>query len=148
MKQKIGLILTLGIAVVAIGAAAAVTHNIVQSYQTASGSLTGTTVVTDTTELNTDVTLPAGVTNQQVNLAITRSQIKSLCLYATAQMTVLVNSTGAPANTFTLTAAAPQIGIGTGALSLAADVTSLWLTCTNTNGCVFSLRSVLHTTVP
>jgi hypothetical protein len=105
-------------------------------------------VVSDTTELNTDVTLATAVTNTRVNLAITRAQIASLCLYSSANMTVLVNSTSAPANTFTLTAAAPQIGTGTNALALEADVTSLWLTCTNTNGCVFSLRSVLHTTVP
>jgi hypothetical protein len=147
IKAKILVGLTVVAAVAAV-AAASVTHNIVQSYQTAAGSLTGTTVVTSDTEHNTDITLPSAVTNSRVNLTITRSQIQSLCLFSSVYTWVSVNSTSAPANTFLLAPAAPQIGTGTNALSLAADVSSLWLSCTNTNGGTLSLRAVLHTTVP
>jgi hypothetical protein len=145
-KQVIATVVA-AIAVSAI-AIASVTHNIVQSYQTAAGSLTGTTVVTDNTELNTDVAMAGAVTNSRVNLAITRTQLQSLCLYATVYTWVAVNSTSAPANSYLLAPGAPQIGLGSNALSLSADVSSLWLSCTNTNGGTFSLRSVLHTTVP
>ena len=131
---------------VTLGATAAITHNIVQSYQTAEGSLTGTTVITDDSEFNTSATLSGAVTNGVLTVTLTRSQLRSLCLYSTDYLTVLVNSSSAPANTFLLSPNSPQIGIGTNALSLVADVSALYLTCTNTNGCTFSLRSVLHTT--
>lgn len=124
----------------------AATVNIVQSYQTAAGSLTGTTAVTDTTEFDADLVWTNAVTNRAVSLPLTLTNLQCLCLYSSAYATAMVNSTSSPANTFILQPGAPQIGTGTNALGLVSNVTTWYLTCTNTNGCTFSLRSILHTT--
>ena len=144
--MKLKTLLITAVAAIAVVATASVTHNIVQTYQTAGGSIVGSTVVTDNTELNCDVTMATNTVNGQVNLALKRSQLCSLCLYSTVAATVKMNSSNAPTDTILLLPATPQIGTGTNALSLSGDVTNLWLTCTNPG--TFSLRAVLHMSVP
>ena len=50
--------------------ASAITHNILTSYQTQSGSLTGTAAATSDTKQNADVVMTAGGTNIVLAVAI------------------------------------------------------------------------------
>ena len=60
MNMKRWTVMVAVMGAVATLSAVAVTHNILTSYQTAAGSLTGTASVTSDTEQNADVTMTSG----------------------------------------------------------------------------------------
>ena len=121
-------------------------HNIIQSYQTASGSLTGQVAVTGDAELNSDVDLAAAASNVELDLAVTRLNIKSCALVCTGDCTVKTNSTGSPSETINLTANQPSIAKNaTEAQALfSANLTKLYLS--STAGGKFSVRFLLDQT--
>ena len=76
MTKKLLLLTTL--TTLALGLpAAAITHNILTSYQTHSGSLTGTASVTSDTEQNADVLITGGGTNIVLAVAL---NVTNACL--------------------------------------------------------------------
>lgn len=125
------------------------THTITSSYTVPSGSVVGNTVVTDNEELNIDVVLAAASTNIEVDIVLTRSQLKTLCLFCTGACTVKTNSSSAPSDTISLIAGLPNISANNAGVMLVlptADTTKLFLT--SAAGGTFSLRSIIHSTNP
>ncbi len=119
-------------------------HNVVQSYQTAGGSLTGNLAVTGDMEQNADVVLTAGASNTLLTFAFTRANVKSIALYCTGDCTIKVNSTGSPQETITLTAGQPTIAANNTAAEalFSGDVTAFYLS--STAGGTFSVRVLLQ----
>jgi hypothetical protein len=126
--------------------AGAITHTILTSYQTGSGSLTGSTTVTSDTEQNADVTLTAGTSNQVLAVSLNVSNAQSLCLFCTQPCTVQLYNADVLWNTVSLTANSPSVSIGSNQVWTVMgtnEITSLHL-WPGTNSSVFSMRSVVH----
>lgn len=121
-------------------------HNVVQSYQTAAGSLTGNLAVVGDTELNADVTLAALSTNVELDVPFTLANVKSIALLCSAACTVKTNSSGSPQETITLVAAQPLIckSQTEAAAQFAGNVTKFYLS--STAGGNFSVRILLDQT--
>ena len=121
------------------------TH-VIQSYQTAGGSLVGNLAVDGDTEINADVTLAASSTNVELDVAFTRASVKSLGIICSAACTVKTNSSGAPQETITLVAGLPQICKTNAEVvaMFAGNVTKLYLSCAA--GGSFSIRMLLDYT--
>ena len=126
--------------------AAAITHNILTSYQTQSGSLTGTASVTSDTEQNADYTMTTGGTNIVLAVPINGSNALTLALFSTTDCTVAMYNGTTATKTNTLLANTPTVAVGSNAIWLICvsnTITSLKLSCSS-NACTFSLRSVVH----
>ena len=138
-----------GIAVVLVGlslTAAAITHNILTSYQTAAGNLSGSTAVTSDSEDNADVLLTGGTSNQVLTVWLNSSNTLSLCLFATQPCTVQFYNSSTLWNTVALTNNAPVVAVGSNAvyaIMATNQITALHL-WPGTNNCLFSMRSVRH----
>ncbi len=145
MKKQI--IIMAGIICLALGLpAAAITHNILTSYQTQSGSLTGTASVTSDTEQNADVTMTGGGTNVVLTVALNTTNAQTLALFATTDCTVAFYNATTPWKTNSLTANTPSVAVGSNQIYTAIGtnvITSLKLSCSS-NTCTFSLRSIVH----
>jgi len=145
MKAK----LFAGMAVVCLALglpAAAITHNILTSYQTPSGNLTGSTAVTSDSEDNADVTLTGGTSNQVLLVSLNVSNCQSLCLFSTQPCTVQLYNAATLWNTVVLGQNSPNTAVGSNAVFQIMKtniITSLHL-WPGTNTQVFSLRSVVH----
>ena len=125
--------------------AAAITHNILTSYQTQSGSLTGTASVTSDTEQNADVLITGGGTNIVLAVALNVTNAQTLALYSTLAADVAFYNGATGWKTNTLTANTPSVAVGSNAIWAVMGtniITSLKITTTNT--CTFSLRSIIH----
>jgi len=126
--------------------ASAITHNILTSYQTQSGSLTGTAAVTSDTEQNADVTMTGGGTNIVLTVALNTTNAQTLALYATTDCAVAFYNGATAWKTNTLVALTPSVAVGSNAVWTVMGtntITSLKLSC-STNTCTFSLRSIVH----
>jgi hypothetical protein len=133
------------LALLAAIAMCGITHTIVLSYQTAGGSLTGSTAVAGDTEINSDVVLVANAANVELDLDIVRANCKAMGLNCTGDCTVKINSS-ANAVSVTLVANTPVILATTAAIQaeFAADITKLYLS--STAGGTFSIRAILDET--
>lgn len=124
----------------------AITHNILTSYQTQSGALTGTAAVTSDTEQNADVVMTGGGTNIVLTVALNTTNAQTLALYATAACDVAFYNGATAWKTNTLVALTPSVAVGSNAVWTVMGtntITSLKLSC-STNTCTFSLRSIIH----
>ncbi len=121
-------------------------HNVVQSYQTAAGSLTGNLAVIGDTELNADVTLAAAASNVELDVPFTLANVKSIALLCSGACTIKTNNTGSPQETITLTAGQPTIckSQTEAAALFAGNVTKFYLS--STPGGNFSVRILLDQT--
>lgn len=144
MTKKLLLITTL--TALALGLpAAAITHNILTSYQTPSGSLTGTAAVTSDTEQNADVLITGGGTNIILTVALNVTNAQTLALYSTLAADVAFYNGATSWKTNTLTANTPSVAVGSNQIWAVMGtniITALKITTTNT--CTFSLRSIIH----
>jgi len=146
MNMKRWTVMVAVMGAVATLSAVAVTHNILTSYQTAAGSLTGTASVTSDTEQNADVTMTSGGTNVVLAVPINVSNALSLALFSTTDCTVAMYNGTTATKTNTLLANTPTVAVGSNAIWLVCvsnTITSLKLSCSS-NACTFSLRSVVH----
>lgn len=118
-----------------------VKHQVSITYRTNNGSVSVPAVeVSGDAELVYDDTIPAGTTNKQIVLALDVSEVKGFvmacpAISATKTIVIKTNSTSSPANTLTLTSAVPGVVYytgQTGANPLTTDVTSLYVTSTDT----------------
>jgi hypothetical protein len=119
-------------------------HNVIQTYQTAGGSITGTTVCTGDMEQNADVVLSAGASNVLLTYAFTRANAKSCVLYCSGDCTIKTNSSGSPQDTITLN---PGIPIPAASLTaveaiFSGNITAFYLS--STAGGTFSVRLLLQ----
>ena len=122
-------------------------HNIIQSYQTAAGSLTGTLAVTGDTEINADVVLAASSTDVELDVAFAKANVKSIAMTCSAACTVETNANNhAGGNQIDLVAGQPTLcKNNTEAQAMFTnDVTKLFLTCSA--GGTFSIRILLDQT--
>lgn len=101
-------------------------------------------------ELNLDVPITSNQTNKQINFALDVSQVKLFVIMATQNMVVKTNSSGSPANTFTLVKDVPYFWtVGNGTLTDTAgttlvDVTTIY--ATNTTAGTLRIRSLVDPT--
>lgn len=118
-----------------------VSHSVTVAYKTNNGSVSlPLTAVTGDAELVYDDTLAAGVTNKEIVMALDVSALKGFVIVvdaitATKTVTVKTNSSSSPADTLTLTPAAPGVFWFTGSWfdnPLTTDVTSFFVTSTDT----------------
>lgn len=121
-------------------------HNVVQSYQTAGGSLTGSLAVTGDTEFNADVTLAPAATGIELDVPFTRANVKSIGLFCTGDCTIKTNSNSTPQETISLTAGQPTIAKNTTDINalFSNNVTKFFLA--STAGGAFSVRILLDQT--
>lgn len=122
------------------------TQSISLSVASGTDTFTSVTQVTDAQARSVDETLTAGATNVEVDIVLTRAQIKSLVLSCIGgDLTIKTNSSSAPADTVVmanngLTVWSTVAGIGTNPFPT-ADVTKLFLS--STAGTVFKLRAIV-----
>lgn len=119
-------------------------HNVITAYQTAGGSIGGTTTCSADTEINADVVLAAEATDVVLTVAIDVGQVVCLAMMCTAACTVK-NSGGT--TLATLVANVPRLCANNADATalLLADITSLKLTCAL--GGTFSLRTLQDQTL-
>jgi hypothetical protein len=125
------------------------THTVSKSYKTDAGTSSSITYTkTGPTEINYDGTIAASTTNHEVDLVFTHASITSICIYASAAVTIKSNSTSAPDSTVTL-ADGQQIiwnsnENGTNPF-VAADVTKLYITnASSTTASTVKIRILLN----
>lgn len=101
-------------------------------------------------ELNLDVSVAAGATNQQYHIAFTRANLQSLCIAAGDVLTIKTNSSGSPTDTITLSAAPGQVLVwslasdGLSRCPFSADVTTLYVTNGTANPINLKIRGLLN----
>lgn len=84
-------------------------------------------------EKNTEITVPNGTTNQQINIALEvdpTNKVVSVLINASVAMTLKTNSSGTPQETFSLTANSPILYRNDDGRAniFAGDVTSFFVT--------------------
>lgn len=119
-----------------------ITHTLNIAYQTPNGNLSTSQSVSGDLGIDLDVALLSNDTAKEIDLAITNSQLKSLVLVSTQDMTVKTNhSDGTADDTVALLANVPQVFVasvvGTNPFA-AANVTKLYVN--NTSGVAASLK--------
>ncbi len=126
-----------------------ISHTIIRSYRDQSGNLiTGSSTITDDTELNTSVVITAGATNHEVDWSATRANLQSLCLFTDQAITIKTNSSGSPTDTISMNAN-QEIAWGLAVDSLSrcpfsADVTKLYITNAGANNANVQIRAIAH----
>jgi hypothetical protein len=86
------------------------THSVGVTYKTAEGTIASTTdTYTADAEYVIDETIAASTTNKEIDMTLTKANIKSLCLYSDQAVTVNTNSTGAGASDTIVLAAKVQL---------------------------------------
>lgn len=124
-------------------------HGISLTVVTGSGNFQKNATVSDAQTRSVSKTLAASSTNVEVDIVLTRAQIKSLVLSNVGgDLTIKTNSTSAPGDTVTMATGDVSLwsstaGIGTDPFAT-ADVTKLYLT--STAGTVFNLDAVVSAT--
>lgn len=116
------------------------THTISQSYKTAEGTTTSTVdSYTADTDYTIDAIIAASTTNKEIDLALTRANIKSLVMYSDQAIVIKTNSTVA-SDTITL-AAKIQLVWNTDSLfsiPFAGNVTKFFIT--NSGGVAANIK--------
>ncbi len=129
------------------------THTIVKQYRDSSGNIIGgTESATNNTEINFDDVVTAGTTDKECVWAITRANLKAVCLWADKAVTICTNaaSTGAPQETIPLAANQAIIwNLATdliGKCPFSADVTKLYISNAGASDANVKVRSLLDQT--
>ncbi len=107
------------------------THSITKGYKTDEG--TTSSVVTSRTgdsELGIEDNVAASTTNKHYALAVTKTQILMMCIFASKALTIKTNSSTTPQETITLTAGQQIVADITGGdtCPFSADVTGFYVT--------------------
>lgn len=106
------------------------THTLTINYSDGYQTINQQISKSDDRSLELDVTVAANVTNQAHAFPIDVSEVKSMYLMSTQNITIKTNSTSTPANTLNLLANRPVIWQDgdLNSLLLTTDVTTLYLT--------------------
>lgn len=125
----------------------AFTHVKGVTYKNDAGTIASVTnTYTGNAEANLELSVAASTTNGEHDLVFTAASIVSLCIYATAALTIKTNSTSAPDDTIALAAGeAITWASGDSATSpFTVDVTKLYITnASSTVASTLKIR-VLH----
>lgn len=124
-------------------------QTITQTVTSGSDTFQAVYTVTNTQSRAITITLAASTTNHEIDIVLTRAQVKALTLQSNGgDLTIKTNSSGSPADTVVMVSGGlitwdPADGIGTDPFAT-ADVTKLFLT--TTAGTIFSLRAIVTDT--
>src|SRR5690242_1094873 len=122
-------------------------HTIQRIYNDGITNVTSSESVSNDTQINFDGSIAGGSTNAQLNLAFTKANMKSLCLWCDRALTIKTNSTGSPQDTISLTANQAIVWShahdGDSACPFSDDVTTIYVTLAAGAAATFKLRSIL-----
>jgi hypothetical protein len=132
-----------------------ITHSFRRSWSRPGETLGGDVEVTAGKEVNISEPIPAESTNLLVACAIDVSQLKGLYLISNLDLVVKTNSSGSPANTFTLYAGVPYMWMegdsairDTAGNAVTVDITAIYVTNAHeTAEAQFDLRALVDPTV-
>ncbi len=124
------------------------THSITKGYKTDEGTVTSVvTSITGNAEEGLETTLAVGATNQLFTVAITKTQILSVCLFCSTSCTVKTNSSSTPQDTIAISAGGQVVYEGAGAAGPAnpfsGNITALYVTNNDAKAGNFKLRVLL-----
>lgn len=127
-----------------------ITHRIGETYNGGAGTVSSVTrTFTGDGEVRYSGSIPAGTTDGQINIAITRANVKSLVFYASKGVTVKTNNAATPTDTFTLADGQSRIWGNDELLSrlvITADVTALFVTNAGAAASDFRVEALIDTT--
>lgn len=132
-----------------LGVTGVFTHSITKGYKTDEGTVTSVvTAITGDSEAGLEATIPVGGTNVPFVIAITRSQILSVCVYCSTSATIKTNSSSTPQDTINLAAGAQVVYEGAGATGAAnpfsGNITAIYVTNNDPKAGNFKLRVLLN----
>lgn len=113
------------------------------SYTLDSGTpVTDSTTITDEVGVTLDCEGSGAVTDELHNIAIDVSELSSIMMLASANMTIETNSSSAPDNTYTLLANIPLIWQQSSGITnpVTTDVTKIYITKAGAGSWTFKLR--------
>jgi hypothetical protein len=127
-----------------------INHTATRSYKTQSSqTMALTETINGDMELNVTLTIPANTTNQAIVIAITQTDLLSVCLYANgAALTVKTNSSGSPQDTIALVSGQCLVWTlqtdGIGKIPFSANVTEFFVTNATSGSAIFQYACVLN----
>ncbi len=122
------------------------THQVLTTYKNSAGTVVAITdSYTDDFEVQLDHATAASTTNEEIDFAITYANVKCMLMYSDQTVTVKSNSTGAPGDTFTLTAAKALVWNTDRHEScpITSNITKVYVTNTNTSAANLKFRFLL-----
>lgn len=124
-----------------------ISHVLTLSWARNGESISQSVTISDNGELNRNVTVANGATDFPVAATIDVSEIKSLYIHSTQNVTIETNSGGSPANTLTVTANKPLVWyVGCGLTNpLSTDVTGLFITNASGSSADVKIRIIVDT---
>lgn len=127
------------------------THKITHRVEAGGETIQQTSEVTADQETNVEVTVAGSTTDDQVDVAIDISDLKSIYMETDQDLTVETNSGSTPDDTFTLKANMPMTWNTDSSLpnpfASATDVTALYLTNAGSTAATFRMK-VLQDVTP
>lgn len=131
-----------------VGVVGILTHKVGQSYSDDSGTVTSTVATyTDDSEVALDASVPASTTNKEYDLAVSKTDIKSMVLYSDVAVTIKTNSSSTPQETIALAAKQSLIWASdhSETCPFANDVTKFFISNAGTAAANVKFRALLHT---
>jgi len=118
-------------------------HTLTSAWTRAGESVSVNKTYTVEGEQNVDVAVPAATTHKEVNIDLDVSELKTLMILSTTDVTIKTNSTGSPDDTLTVVANTPVMwGDDTGiTCPLTVDVTKIYITNAGAVASTVKIRS-------
>ncbi|MDP9292787.1 MAG: hypothetical protein M3O82_10560 [Verrucomicrobiota bacterium] len=127
-------------------AAGVLTHVITTGYKNDAGTVSSVLkTYTGDAEENVEDVVAVGITNKLYTVAITKTQIVSMCIYSSGAVTIKTNSSSAPTETITLAAGDAKTWATDHAEScpFSANITALYVTNTGSVPATLKMRVLL-----
>ena len=127
----------------------AFTHTVTRTVDTGGGTVSKTNTYSGDGRTSRDPTIPDSTTDQLVNISIDISQIKSLYIASSQNVTLETNSAGTPTDTISLLADKPLLWQSDSyyANPFSADVTAIYLTNASGSEAIVNIE-VVHDATP
>lgn len=124
------------------------THAITQAWSRGNESVSKQVSKSADSEKNLDIAVPENSTNLAIAFTCDVSELQSLYLVSTVNMTLKTNSTSSPQETLTLVANEPVIWWDGNPLTMpfAGDITALYATTGAVGDGTLSIRSLIDAT--
>ena len=126
-----------------------ITHTFTRSYKDQSAnSMTDVDIVIGNSEDNIDDSIAGSTTNHQIHWAATRANLQSLVFSSDSAITIYTNNPSGSSPQDTIPLVAGQVNgwvLATDGLShcqISADVTTIYVTNSNSGAATFKLRAV------
>jgi hypothetical protein len=125
-----------------------ITHTIGTTWENGTAGVSTRKQITSDSEINVDVVIASATTNGQIVCAIDISELKSIVLNSTKDVTVKTNDGSSPDDTFTLKANNPLVWNSESptANPFSADITDLYVTNASGADATVQVRALLDVT--